>query len=45
MSAYIITDNSVTVVHNGKPLTMNNSHANYDTVIDRIHADNFDGIE
>ncbi len=45
MSAYIITDNSVTVVHNGKPLTMNNSHANYDTVIDRIHADDFDGIE
>lgn len=44
-SAYIVTDNSVTVIHNGKPLTMNNSHSNYDTVIERINADDFDGIE
>jgi hypothetical protein len=43
--AYIITDNSITLVVNGKPLTMASSHASFKTVIDRINKQDFTNIE
>jgi hypothetical protein len=41
----ILTDNSVTLVINGKPLTMSSAHSSFNEVKARIATHNFAGIE
>lgn len=43
--AYILTDNSITIVVDGKPYTMSQSNAAFGVVKERIASENFDGIE
>lgn len=42
---FIVTDQSITLVLNGKPLTMAASHASFKEAKKRIAAQDFDGIE
>ena len=42
---YIITDDSITIVVNGKPFTSTVSNANFSQIKERIVNENFDGIE
>jgi hypothetical protein len=43
--AYIVTDESITVVVAGKPYTISKSNASFNEVKNRIATQNFDGIE
>ena len=43
--AFILTDESITIVAKGKPYTMSTSNASFSEVKNRIAAEDFDGIE
>ena len=43
--AYIVTDNSITMVIKGKPYTISDSNASFTEVKNRIANEDFDGIE
>ena len=43
--AYIVTDESITIVVSGRPFTIGKSNASFSEVKNRIATQNFDGIE
>ena len=45
MTPFILTEQSLTVVINGKAQTMNNDHVNWDAAVAAVKAEEFDNLE